>query len=188
MRKLVLGIALVVCLDIAFIWMMANQPDPPEIAFSAAPQPAMPVVHDPRPVDTVPEVSEVRSSHPDMVSRVETSSVVSQQSVRNGRRLTGLKPSTESSVAATEHRDPSLNAKNLFPDKIIVIGQTEPIAEAARNRDRRPETPEEKPVAVAEATGPSQISEEKNKSFESRAFSVIKKPYLWMRALASQIR
>lgn len=174
MWRLLSGIALILVLDVVFIWIMASEPGEPEIARAVGPVAAVPVIH---PQENLP-LQQIEDAAPptEFDDDIHRESTVSRVSKRYGPRQTSkIGTNTETTIAATP--------ENVFPDRIIWIGRTdvpvddEPDPVAIRSGV---ETGEEFQTAVTEER-PT-----KNRSFQSKAIGVIKKPYTWIRALASQ--
>ncbi|HUF04327.1 MAG TPA: hypothetical protein VMM38_09140 [Aridibacter sp.] len=176
MRKLVFGIALVVCLDVAFILMTAMEAEVPEMALAGVPHAAAPVIHEKPSLEPVAinDSEELDDRDPVWSARVDR-----------------LEPKLRSTSAAAkfrtsdtdEFRDPSVDAKRLFPDKLIYIGQYETYEISDPPNGVSPvNNPLETELETAENT-----RETSKKSFESRAFGVIKKPYKWIRSFASKL-
>lgn len=174
MWRLLSGIALILVLDVVFIWMMASEPGVPEIARAVGPVAAVPVIH---PQETLPPQQIEDAAPPtefdDEILRESTVSRVSKR--YDPRQTSKIGTNTKTTIAA--------KPENVFPDRIIWIGRTdvpvddEPDPVAIRSEV---ETGEEFQAAVTEER-PA-----KNRSFQSKAIGVIKKPYTWIRALASQ--
>lgn len=178
MWKVISGIAVVVLLDVAFIWTIALEPGAPEIARNIGPTAALPVVHDQQMsapaaiADSTEPVTEDSFGMP--VVRESRTRTRAYYSARRSAR-----PDTPSAAAAAPVK--------LFQDTIIWIGKTEVPVKI----DQREELP-----VVAESrydnTMQASISEphpvhKKKRSFESKAFSVIKKPYDWIKAVADKL-
>ena len=166
MKKLVLGIAVVLVLDVAFIWMMGNKAKPLEMAQARIPISEEPAARERPSVETVatnvgeePDDRDIVSSAPS--GRSEPNSISNPVTYRVPKAKT------------VEIRTPSLDGKQLFPDKIIYYGKyeapetSEPSLEISRVKI--PATPE-----VVAAKPPL---ESEKRSFRSRAFGVIKKPF-----------
>ena len=178
MWKLVSGIALIVVLDVAFIWMIAVEPDSPEIAQNIGPTAARPVVHD----QQISEPAVIDDSTEPVVDDSFELRHVRQS--RTTRRGTG----TDSRVAQPDAPAVAATAPaKLFQDTIIWIGRTQVPVKI----DQREEVPV---ITESELNEPMQASiseagttNKKKRSFESKAFSVIKKPYDWMKALADTL-
>lgn len=178
MLKLVSGIALVVLLDIAFIWMMAVQPDSPEIASAIGPTAAIPVIHE-QP-DAAP-VAVDDSTEPVIEERFEVEYVRGSRPMRrssgNADRVAQPETATVAATAPTK----------LFQDTIIWIGRTE-VPVKIDDREEVPVLAEPKQTDEMQASisEPRAVSKKK-RSFEAKAFSVIKKPYDWMKAFADKL-
>lgn len=174
MWKLLSGIALVVLLDVAFIWMMASETDPPEIARSIGPTSAAPIIH-PRPIHEPVAIDD--SAEPIDGDRYDIDrareSRVSKRSSGNASRV--AQPET-AAVAATA-------PARLFQDTIIWIGRTE-VPVKIDDREELPIETERQHEIQATIAEPR--IEKKKRSFESKAFGVIKKPYDWVKSLADK--
>jgi hypothetical protein len=178
MWKLLSGIVLVVLLDVAFIWMVAVEPDAPEIARAIGPTAAVPVIHDQQlaepiaiddstePVgDDTFEVRDVRGSRSNRRSFVSVDRVAQPDS-----RV----------VAATA-------PVKLFQDTIIWIGRTQ-VPVKIEQREEAPVIAESKPDdAMSTSIAEPRAVARKRRSFESKAFSVIKKPYDWMKCAIEKL-
>lgn len=178
MWKLLSGIALVVLLDVAFIWMMAVEPDSPEIARVIGPTAAIPVVLE----EQASEPIAIDDSTEPVVD--DSFEVRDIRGSRSNKRAFG----TPDRVAqpATEVVAASAPAK-LFQDTIIWIGRTE-VPVKIDNREEVPVIAESKQDDEMQASisEPPAI-EKKKRSFEAKAFSVIKKPYDWMKAAVEKL-
>lgn len=183
MRKLVLGIALVIVLDIAFIWMMAMEEEVPEMAQAVIPNAAGPVI------ERKPSLRPVAVDHSEELDdRGPVSSPLIERPEPN------LDPTSAAAKVRRSRtvkiRNASDDVKRLFPDKIIYIRKYE-APEAADP------SPRVSPVSTSlrtelEITEPPRGA--RKRSFESRAFGVIKKPFnaikkpfKWMGSLACKI-
>ncbi len=178
MWKLLSGIALVVLLDVAFIWMMAVEPDAPEIARAIGPTAAVPVILD-------EQISEPVAIDDSTEPVVEDSFEV--------RDIRGSRPNKRGSGSADRVAQPDSEVvaatapAKLFQDTIIWIGRTEVPVKI----DDREEVPvinesrqdEEMQASISEP----RAVEKKKRSFEAKAFSVIKKPYDWMKAAIDKL-
>lgn len=176
MRKLVLGIALVICLDVAFILMMANETEVSEMARAVIPNPAVPVNR------------QIKSLEPVVIH--DNEEFVDPDPVRSARSVRYEPRSKSRSVVARRRTsstrdvpDIPLNTKRLFPDKIIYIGQYE----AAEDLEPAIDVSPVKAPLEAKSENSEITPTIKKRSFESRAFGVIKKPYKWIKSLASKL-
>ncbi len=172
MWKLLSGIALVVLLDVAFIWMVAVEPDSPELARDIGPTAAIPVIHE-------QQFSEPVAIDDSTEAVVDDSFEVRDvRGTRAGKRRSGFvdrvaQPDT-ASIAATA-------PAKLFQDTIIWIGRTE-VPVRIDQREEAPVVAEPKRDQPIQASvSEPRIVDRKKRSFESKAFSVIKKPYDWMK-------
>ena len=179
MWKLLSGIALVVLLDVAFIWMMAAEPDAPEIAQAIGPTAAVPVVHEE--ADVEPEVVDDRVEPMVDDESYDVREVRAPRSARRASFRTGrVAQPAPVTISATA-------PEKLFKDTIIWIGRSEvPVRISARQApqvvaDARPKP---SPQASVEETP---IVEKRKRSFQSKAFSVIKKPYDLIKAVADKL-
>jgi hypothetical protein len=177
MWKLVSGIALIVLLDVAFIWMISVEPDAPEIAHNIGPTAALPVVHN----QQISEPAVIDdSTEPVFEDSFEVRHV---RESRTNRRGTG----TVSRVAQPDAPAVAATAPaKLFQDTIIWIGRTE-VPVKVDQREEAPVTAESKLVEPMQASMVEPRFVERKRSFESKAFSVIKKPYDWMKAVADRL-
>lgn len=176
MRKLILGIALVVCLDAAFIWMMSMEAEIPELTHAVVPRAAVPLIREKETLEPVV----IDDSGP-----FQDHGPV--RAARTVRKKPDLKPASSvrrlNTTGSEKAGAPSGAAKNLFPDTIIYVGQFKsydspdtPIKSAC---DKNPPDPKE--------ASDGHTRKPEKRSFESRAFGVIKKPYKWIKAFASKI-
>ncbi|MCO6511266.1 MAG: hypothetical protein J5I65_10800 [Aridibacter famidurans] len=176
MRKLILGIALVVCLDAAFIWMMSMEAEIPEMTHAVVPRAAVSLIREKPSLEPVviSDSEPFRDHTPDRAARAE------------GRKP-DLKPASSVRRLNTTRSDqpdtPSVGAKNLFPDTIIYVGQFKtydsPDAPVKSACDKTPLEPKD--------SSDGHTRKPEKRSFESRAIGVIKKPYKWIKAFASKI-
>ena len=176
MWKLLSGIAVILVLDIVFIWMMALEPDAPEIARAIGPTAAVPVIHEqvtsaPQHVD---DHVDPTANDQEIEPELRNSRVSKRHTFRSLRRYDrGL--ATVSTIAP----------RNLFDDTIIWIGRTEvPVKVEREPVSRRSEIPKAEEIQVDVAI--SETPEVKKRSFQSKAISVIKKPYDLMKAFADK--
>jgi hypothetical protein len=178
MWKLLSGIALVVLLDIAFIWMTAVQPDSPEIARAIGPTAAVPVIHEQHLSEPV-AIDD--STEPVVDDSFEFRDIRGSRSTKRGSGSTDqVAQPDRSAVAATA-------PQKLFQDTIIWIGRTE-VPVKIDDREEAPVIAEQKQneemsASIAE---PRAVAKKK-RSFESKAFSVIKKPYDWMKSAIDKL-
>ncbi len=178
MWKLLSGIALIVLLDVAFIWMMAAEPDAPEIARAIGPTAASPVIY------------EQPSAEPEAID--DSKEPVADESyevrdVRGSRQnYRGLEEAARVAQPETATVTATAPAK-LFQDTIIWIGRTE-VPVKIDNREEVPVIAEPKQEdAIQASIAEPKAREKKKRSFESKAFGVIKKPYEWMKAFADKL-
>ena len=135
MWKLLSGIALVVLLDVAFIWMVAVEPDSPEIASVIGPTAAVPIIHE-------PELSEPVAIDDRVEPVVENSFKV--------RYLRGARAKKHDYVSLGRVAQPDLEPVaatapvKLFQDRIIWIGRTE-VPVKIENQEAAPVIAEPKP-------------------------------------------
>jgi len=166
MRKLILGIALVFVLDVAFIWMMALERQVPEMAQAVIPNAEAPMTREESPLESVAVVESE-----DIDDRYPASSASADHP--SPKMSTSLAASRYRGSDANKVRSPSLDAKRLFPDKIIYYGKYETPEATDSSIDVSSAS---KPVEK-DAKASSPIAEPRKRSFESRAFGVIKKPF-----------
>ena len=178
MWKLLSGIALVVLLDVAFIWMVAVEPDSPEIAQAIGPTAAVPVIHE---QELSEPVAIDDSTEPVVDDRFE---VRDFRAPRLGKRRTD----SVDRVAQPDSRVVAATAPaKLFQDTIIWIGRTE-VPVKIDQRDEAPVMAESKPdEAMSTSIAEPRAVARKRRSFESKAFSVIKKPYDWMKSAIDKL-
>ena len=181
MWKLLSGIALILVLDIVFIWMMALEPDSPEIAQVIGPAAAVPVIHEQPSLqsESVDDSVEPTESKTDTLQ----TSRVSRAAKRAADRR--FQASQTTSVTGT-------GATKLFQDTIIWIGRTEvpvkieerePIAIRSESR-----VAPSVQASIADSDPPREEAREltKKRSFQSKAIGVIKKPYDLIKAFADK--
>lgn len=177
MWKLLSGIALILVLDIVFIWMMTIETDSPEIAQIVGPTAAVPIIHE-QP-SAAPEAVDDSIEPPD--SEIENlrearNFRVSKRHASDRVRRFG---SQSASTAVTTPAD-------LFQDTIIWIGRTE--VPVKIERETVPVRAELQPVEAVPATVSEELDAEiKKRSFRSKAFGVIKKPYDLIKAFADKL-
>lgn len=178
MWKLLSGIALVVVLDVAFIWMIAVEPDSPEIARAIGPTAAVPVIHD----QQISEPVAIDDTTEPVVD--DTFEMSDIRESRSSRRGSG----SSARVAQPETATITVSAPTkLFQDTVIWIGRTE-VPVKIDQREEAPVFAESKHDQAMQASFAEPRSVRKKKrSFESKAFSVIKKPYDWMKAFADKL-
>lgn len=178
MWKLVSGIALILLLDIAFIFMMASEPDAPEIAQAIGPTAAVPVIH------------EQPTSPPQGIDDGAEAVEMGHDSARDPRNFRVSKryasPQTRhfdkeaATVSATAPAD-------LFQDTIIWIGRTEvPVKIDREPVAVRSETKNVDEVQATVSEDKEVEVEVKKRSFRSKAIGVIKKPYDLIKAFADK--
>ena len=176
MWKLLSGIVLIVLLDVAFIWMMAAEPDAPEIARAIGPA-AAPVIY------------EQPSTEPEAIDDSKEP-VDDSYEVRDVRRSRQNYRGMEEAARVAQPEAATVTAKapaKLFQDTIIWIGRTE-VPVKIDNREEVPVIAEPKQEDTIQASiAEPKASEKKKRSFESKAFGVIKKPYEWMKAFADKL-
>jgi len=177
MWKLLSGIALVVLLDVAFIWMMAVEPDSPEIARAIGPT-------------AVPVILEEQISEPVAIDDSTEPAAGETDEVRDirGRRSTKRNFGSADRVAQPETSAIAVTApERLFKDTIIWIGRTE-VPVKIDDREEVPVIAESRQDDEVQASiSEPRAAEKKKRSFEAKAFSVIKKPYDWMKAFADKL-
>ncbi|MEQ1762389.1 MAG: hypothetical protein ABL984_04485 [Pyrinomonadaceae bacterium] len=177
MWKLLSGIALIVLLDVAFIWMMAVEPDSPEIARAIGPTAAVPVIHE----QQISEPVSIDDSTEAVIDdNFEVRDVRGSRSNRRGSGSTDriAQPDT-ATVAATA-------PATLFQDTVIWIGRTE-VPVKIDYREEIPVVVESRQEDAMQASIAPKAAERKKRSFESKAFSVIKKPYDWMKSAIDKL-
>jgi hypothetical protein len=176
MWKLLSGIAVILVLDIVFIWMMALEPDAPEIAKAIGPTAAVPVIHEQ--VTSTPQLvdDDVEPTANDQESEPEMrNSRVSKRHTSRSMRRYDRDSTTVSAIAP----------KNLFQDTIIWIGRTEvPVKIEREPVLSRSEIP--KATEVQASVAHEEVPEVKKRSFQSKAIGVIKKPYELIKAFADK--
>ena len=178
MWKLLSGIALVVLLDVAFIWMVAVEPDAPEIARAIGPTAAAPVIHEQQLSEPV-AIDD--STEPVVDDSFEAGEV---RELRPGKRRSG----SVDRVAQPDSRVVAATAPvKLFQDTIIWIGRTD-VPVRIDQRDEAPVIAEAKQDEAMQASmAEPRTVDRKKRSFESKAFSVIKKPYDWMKCTLEKL-
>lgn len=174
MWKLLSGIALILVLDVVFIWMMALEPEAPEIAQAIGPTAAVRVIHEQR--VSAPEVVDDSVELPEKEREPRVFRVSKRHGTQPSRRF---EPSRTVSAGAN-------TPSNLFQDTIIWIGRTEVPVKIEREplairNDPHPFDEVQVDVSTAE---PREV---KKRSFQSKMIGVIKKPYDLMKAFADKI-
>ena len=175
MKKLITGIAAVIILDLVFIWMVGNRNDAPDMAQEVGPafeEFAVP-----------PKPSRVPAAIDDREMPVDRGPVPSAP----GDRLeTNLVPAPAASKVrrsnASKDQIPSLDARQLFPDKVIYYGKYEAPETSDPSLEISPVKNSARTDAAAEP-----LAATRKRSFKSRAFGVIKMPYKWIRSFASKV-
>lgn len=181
MWKLLSGIVLVVLLDLAFIWMMALEPDAPEIARAIGPTAAVPVIHEQPDVEPVaiddsvdPEIEERDTSE-----------------FRAPRLNRHIVDTTERSAQPEGVTVSATAPQKLFEDTVIWIGRTEVPVKIGQREEApivsEPRQAETISASIAEPEAETKAIAKKKRSFQSKAFSVIKKPYDWMKAAVEKL-
>ena len=183
MWKLLSGIALVVLLDVAFIWMMAVEPDSPEMAQAIGPTAAIPVIHGDQTIAEPVAIDD--STEPVIDDSFEAREIRPNRSNRRGSGYSGTAAQPDA-VAVT-----ATAPTKLFKDTIIWIGRTE-VPVKIDQRDDVAISTESKQVesmqaSISESPAPRETSEKRKRSFQSKAFSVMKKPYDWMKAAVEKL-
>lgn len=181
MWKLLSGIALILVLDIVFIWMMALEPDTPEIAQAVGPAAAVPVVHE--------QPSLLPESVNDSVETTEskTESLQTSRVFRASKRVTDRRFQASQTTSVT-----GTGATKLFQDTIIWIGRTEvPVkiedrdAVTVRSEPRTVQSVQAN-IADPEPSREKGREEVKKRSFQSKVIGVVKKPYDLIKAFADK--
>ena len=180
MWKLLSAIFLVVLLDVAFVWMMAIDPDSTEIAQATGPTAAIPVIH------------ELPTSEPVAIDDSTEPIVDERFAIREARVSRPVRRESNSAdrVAQPEVDTVAATAPaKLFQDTIIWIGRTE-VPVKIESRDAAPVIAESRPAAMsARILEPRSTAkaEGKKRSFGSKALGVIRKPYDWMKTVAEKL-
>ena len=185
MWKLVIGIGLVVLLDVAFIWMVASEPDGPELAQAIGPTAAEPVIHR--------SSTEAPIAIDDSVEPIETGfgNDPFERTVHRRRSNENVRARSTSSSVQVENPTVAATAPaKLFQDTIIWIGRTE-VPVKIDNRDEVPVVTEYSDAKTMHAQIVEPRAETRaaarKRSFQSKAFSVIKKPYDWVKSVADKL-
>lgn len=183
MWKLLSGIALVVLLDVAFIWMMAVEPDSPEMAQAIGPTAAIPVIHSDQTIAEPVAIDD--STEPVIDDSFEAREIRANRSNRRGAGYSGSAAQPDAvTVTATA-------PTKLFKDTIIWIGRTE-VPVKIDQRDDVAISAESKQIesmqaSISESPAPRETSEERKRSSGAKAFGVIRKPYDWAKAVADKL-
>lgn len=176
-RKMILGIAVVICLDMAFILSMMSQFQSAELAK---------VIESPLPLPITIARNTLAAAEPEVTEPDEVGKEVAEvrdpdlAGPRNDRRLRQAAqrqgPNIPRSRTATNKFEPPI-----FEDTVIWIErptsyefEARPISEAADQK------PVEKPLMAKPV-------ERKKRNFFAKAFPVIKKPYDWMKMLVGKL-
>lgn len=185
-----MGIALVVCLDVAFILMTAKEAQVQEMAQVVVPHISMPLMNERRSLEPVPISDSEEFADRDHVADARAERFAPR--VRSRSAAPGSRR-----IDTSEVQDSSANTSPLFPDKIIYIRQNKTFEFSDPPELSAPSTREVAPgnhLLDSKGVNARSIPETKKKSFESRAFGVIKKPYhvikkpyKWIKSLASKI-
>jgi hypothetical protein len=177
MWKLLSGIALILVLDVVFIWMMASEPDAPEIARAVGPTAAVPVIHEQKTAapQTVDDSIEPHQYDAENVTESRSFRAPKRHTIERVRRF----DNGSASAAVTA-------PVKLFQDTIIWIGRTEVPVKIDREpvavRSEIP-TPDEVQTSVSDV----EPREVKKRSFQSKALGVIRKPYDLIKAFADKL-
>ncbi|REJ79059.1 MAG: hypothetical protein DWQ47_06355 [Acidobacteria bacterium] len=164
MRKLVLGIALVVVLDVAFIWMMQFDAVGPELAQTMIPSPAEQMVRQ------KPSFELLTAEEKPQTEGTETE--LGQVGSSSSKSIYKPAPARSRNATPVKIDAPALDFKSRFPDTIIYVPRHEPPDTKDPSAKLLPN--EDAPVTGAKPTAPPP---KKKRSFESKAFGVIKKPF-----------
>jgi len=180
MWKLLSAIFLVVLLDVAFVWMMALEPESIEIAQATGPTSAIPVIH------------EQPATEPIAIDDSTEPIVDERFAVRDARVARSFSRSANGAdrVAQPEVGTAAATAPaKLFQDTIIWIGRTE-VPVKIESRDEALVIAESKPEAMsARVVEPKATAkaESKKRSFGSKTLGVIRKPYDWMKTVVDKL-
>ncbi len=161
MKKLILGIAGIVVLDLAFIFALIGYDDSTELAAVALPRP---VSHQSR----LPQLP-VSDASPVEEDDTSTQAESVRKSVRSKNNpIKPLARTKRSVVTLTEE-----NSAPKFKDTIIFYH--------GPDRENRP------PDASVPIKVPAVEPVRKKRNVLSRAFSITKKPYDWVKSIASKL-
>lgn len=183
MRKLVLGIAAVLVLDLAFIWVVNWKAEVPELAHAVNPKIEAPV--------SLLDLSADPASADESRNTIRTDSLPTNQEDDADRSSNPYPAGAAVRKSSTVNvKTQSLDGKQLFPDKIIYIDKYE--APESPDPSFKISPVKKEPVSNG---GPSRpITESRKRSFESRAFdvikkpfNVIKKPFKWVGSMAKKV-
>jgi hypothetical protein len=157
---------------------MAVEPDSPEIARAIGPTAALPVI------------LEEQILEPVAIDDSTEPAVEQSDEVRDirGRRSANRNVGSADRVAQPETSAVAVTApERLFKDTIIWIGRTE-VPVKIDDREEVPVIAESRQDdAVQASISEPRAAEKRKRSFEAKAFSVIKKPYDWMKAFADKL-
>ena len=168
MRKLILGIIAVICLDVAFI-VYPGIRQPGRIAYPAINYEARNVaaLADQISSDEVAAVSNDPSSdEPNQISTVDR-----KVPVAHSHRNVGNSEQISARMANDRHW---LNQQALFKRTVITVGSANP---TAGSFDRQPDSSERLKKEGAD-----------DRSFVSSVMPIVKKPYEWIKFIGSKLR
>ncbi len=174
MRKLILGIIAVICLDVAFI-VYPGIREPAKVAYPAVNYGPRNVAElsDQRFSDELAVVSNEESpDEPDELSAVERKVVAARASRNAGNN------GRYSMRVRNDRR--SLNQQALFKPVVITVGQTNSTSKAA-SFDRPLDLPER-----LKKDGPELRSDDR--SLVSTLMPIVKKPYEWIKFIGSKLK
>lgn len=178
MWKLLSGIALVVVLDLAFIWMVASESEELEIAANVGPRVALPVIHEP----FEPPVAVDDSVEPPVTAEVAEFREFRRQLTPNRRTHAATPTVGQTAVTA----QPMVQQAKLFEDRVIWIGRIE-VPVKIETSEKVPEMQEPQRPQFVQASISEPRIEKRKRSFGSKALGVIKKPYDWMKTVADKL-
>lgn len=174
MWRLLSGIALILLLDIAFIFLMTSETEGPEIARAVGPAAAYPVIHE-------------QPAAPPQAIDDSLETVESDEYVRETENFRARKRHANRSLRRFGNRSAAVSATaptKLFQDTIIWIGRTE-VPVKIEGRDSIPIRTETRVTGDIQADVIEQRPVKK-RSFQSKTIGVIKKPYDLMKAFVDR--
>lgn len=184
MRKLILGMAVVICLDLAFIFSVMVEMDNSEIARIVQTPPA-PIISSPPAVATSePETQATTDTLADSDANPlspEQGPAVSRAKQERKRGLRNAGASDEMVAASTKPKIAPYQPAVKFEDTIIWIEKANYIPEVRAEKAPPPPPERAKEAAVRP------VEKKKKKNIFSRALPVITKPYDWVKALVSKL-
>ena len=176
MKRLVLAIIVVFCMQLGFIaYTVIDRPIETLVSINEVPNGLNPFAD----IADIPNVDEVLEAEPNITERDNETSVVSAPSKRLSRQANPAPLAASKSIPNV----PALRTVNRRPQTIVLQNPSKTVLV----------TDYSQAMSISRNSEIYQLSAQiapksKKRSFLSKSFSVIKKPYDWMKALGSKIR